>query len=131
MSLVLRVENRPDDEAWAWCESLDVPARQFFRHRPEQAHEQQVYLVEADAIEHIRGYGFVRLSNGAVGWAIDADLRGQGWGRKMVALLQQIARERGLKMLISSTDLTNAASLAAHLKAGFVIDGYTLHWRNA
>src|SRR3990167_5821068 len=93
VSLVLRVENRPDDEAWAWCESLDVPARQFFRLRPEQAHEQQVYLVEADAIEHIRGYGFVRLSNGAVGWAIDADLRGQGWGRKMVALLQQTAHE--------------------------------------
>jgi len=131
VSLVLRVENRPDDEARAWCESLDVPARQFFRHGPEQAMEQQVYLVDAEAPSVIRGYGFVRLSNGAVGWAIDADLRGHGWGRKMVAVLQQIARERGLKVLISSTDLTNTASLAAHLRAGFVIDGYTLHWRVA
>lgn len=53
------------------------------------------------------------------GWFVDADLRHQGWGKKLVRAAEQWGRERGMKELASDTELRNRASIAAHRAIGF------------
>ena len=53
------------------------------------------------------------------GWFVDADLRGQNWGRKLVAAGERWARARGMVELASDTELWNKAGAAAHRAVGF------------
>lgn len=131
MTLELRIESRPDAEVQAWCDALDPVTRQRFTHNPESAEEIQAFLVDAEAPGTILGYGFIRRSNGAVGWVIAPDYRNQGWGTRLARLLQAQAKAVGITRLISSVWITNPASLATHMKCGFVIDGYTFHYEVA
>jgi aminoglycoside 6'-N-acetyltransferase I len=54
------------------------------------------------------------------GWYVDEDLRRQGVGGLLVSAMEAWARERGLKEIGSDTWLWNEASIAAHLKLGYV-----------
>lgn len=53
------------------------------------------------------------------GWFVDAPLRGQGWGAKLIAAAEAWARARGMVELASDTELENTASIAAHAALGF------------
>lgn len=53
------------------------------------------------------------------GWYIEPDLRGSGWGRKLIAAAGRWARERGMVELASDAELDNAAGIAAHRAVGF------------
>ena len=52
-------------------------------------------------------------------WYVDPDLRGQGWGRALVAAAEAWAREQGLTELASGSLIENERSIAAHLALGF------------
>jgi len=52
-------------------------------------------------------------------WYVDPDLRGQGWGRALVAAAEAWAREHGLTELASGSLIENERSIAAHLALGF------------
>jgi len=53
------------------------------------------------------------------GWYVDRDLRGSGWGRKLIVAAERWARARGMVELASDTELWNKAGAAAHTAVGF------------
>lgn len=53
------------------------------------------------------------------GWFVDADLRGKGWGRRLVSAAEAWAKERGMIELASDAELENRDSIAAHAALGF------------
>lgn len=53
------------------------------------------------------------------GWYVDADLRGAGWGRRLIAASGRWAAARGMVELASDTELSNRDGIAAHKAVGF------------
>lgn len=53
------------------------------------------------------------------GWFVDEDVRRQGIGRLLMQAAEAWARSLGLKEMASDTNLTNEASLGAHLALGY------------
>jgi aminoglycoside 6'-N-acetyltransferase I len=53
------------------------------------------------------------------GWFVDAELRGRGWGAKLIAAAERWARARGMVELASDAELENRAGIAAHAAVGF------------
>ncbi len=53
------------------------------------------------------------------GWFVEAELRGKGWGRKLIAAAGRWARERGMVELASDAESDNAVGIAAHRALGF------------
>jgi aminoglycoside 6'-N-acetyltransferase I len=52
-------------------------------------------------------------------WYVDTDLRGNGWGRRLIAAVEGWARGQGLSELASGALLDNERSIAAHKSLGF------------
>jgi aminoglycoside 6'-N-acetyltransferase I len=52
-------------------------------------------------------------------WYVDEDLRGQGWGGKLIAAVEEWARANGYRELASDARITNEPSIAAHEALGF------------
>ena len=53
------------------------------------------------------------------GWYVDKDLRGQGWGAKLVMAGEAWARDQALTEIASDTWLDNETSIQAHLTLGY------------
>jgi aminoglycoside 6'-N-acetyltransferase I len=53
------------------------------------------------------------------GWFVDEDLRGQGWGKKLIKQAMAWAKQRGYKCLGSDAEIENEGSIAAHKAIGF------------
>ncbi|MCR6654959.1 MAG: GNAT family N-acetyltransferase [Opitutus sp.] len=53
------------------------------------------------------------------GWFVDADLRGTGWGKKLIRAAETWAVERGMVELASDAEIENEDSIAAHAALGF------------
>lgn len=53
------------------------------------------------------------------GWFVEKDLRGRGWGGKLIAAAKRWARERGMTELASDAELWNRAAIKAHRAVGF------------
>jgi aminoglycoside 6'-N-acetyltransferase I len=53
------------------------------------------------------------------GWYVEKPLRGQGWGRKLIAAAGAWARKRGMIELASDAELWNKAGIRAHKAVGF------------
>jgi aminoglycoside 6'-N-acetyltransferase I len=53
------------------------------------------------------------------GWFVEPELRGRGWGRKLIVAAEGWAREHGSVELASDTELDDATAIAAHRAMGF------------
>src|SRR5262245_62170709 len=53
------------------------------------------------------------------GWFVEPDLRGKGFGRKLIEAAERWALARGLSEIASDAELDNAGSVRAHLALGF------------
>jgi aminoglycoside 6'-N-acetyltransferase I len=53
------------------------------------------------------------------GWFVEAELRGKGWGRKLIVAAGRWAKARGMVELASDAELENAEAIAAHRALGF------------
>jgi aminoglycoside 6'-N-acetyltransferase I len=53
------------------------------------------------------------------GWFVDPDLRGRGWGRRLIAAAEHWAAARGMIELASDAELENDDGIAAHRAVGF------------
>ena len=53
------------------------------------------------------------------GWFVEEEVRGHGWGRKLIAAAEGWARARGTIELASDAELHNADGIAAHRAVGF------------
>jgi aminoglycoside 6'-N-acetyltransferase I len=53
------------------------------------------------------------------GWYVDEDLRGRGYGKKLLATAEAWALERGFDEVASDTDPANKTSIAVHEALGF------------
>lgn len=53
------------------------------------------------------------------GWYVDPDLRGQGFGRELVAAAERWAATKGMTEMASDAELNNAESVKAHKSLGF------------
>lgn len=63
------------------------------------------------------------------GWYVDPDLRGEGWGRKLVEKAEAWAREKGCKEMGSDALIDNHESRAAHKALGYEERSYNVHFR--
>jgi aminoglycoside 6'-N-acetyltransferase I len=62
------------------------------------------------------------------GWFVDADLRGRGLGRALVAAAESWARGQGLHEMGSDTELANEVSTRAHLALGYRDAEHLIHF---
>ncbi len=53
------------------------------------------------------------------GWHVERDLRGHGWGRKLIRAAEAWTAARGLTELGSDAELPNHEGIAAHRACGF------------
>jgi aminoglycoside 6'-N-acetyltransferase I len=53
------------------------------------------------------------------GWYVDADLRGSGIGRELIAAAERWTLEQGLSEIASDAELDNEHSIRAHKALGF------------
>ena len=53
------------------------------------------------------------------GWYVDPDLRGHGWGRKLIRAAKTWTAAQGLTELGSDAELANKPGIAAHRACGF------------
>jgi aminoglycoside 6'-N-acetyltransferase I len=65
------------------------------------------------------------------GWYVDADLRGTGIGRLLVAEAEDWAREQGLHEMASDTAIANESGLRAHLALGYKEMEHLIHFAKA
>jgi aminoglycoside 6'-N-acetyltransferase I len=65
------------------------------------------------------------------GWWVDADVRGAGIGRRLMAAMEAWARSRGFSELGSDTDLDNLDAQRAHRALGFVERSRNVYFRKA
>lgn len=62
-------------------------------------------------------------------WYVDAELRGVGIGRALMAAAQSWAKDRGYWEMASDAELENRASREAHRSIGFVEVERAVHFR--
>ena len=62
------------------------------------------------------------------GWYVDADLRGQGRGKKLVTAGEAWARKQALQEVASDTWLENQTSIQAHLALGYMEEERLVHF---
>lgn len=62
------------------------------------------------------------------GWYVDEDLRGQGWGKKLVMAGEDWARKHTLTEIASDTWLDNETSIKAHLALGYAEEERLVHF---
>ena len=62
------------------------------------------------------------------GWYVDEDLRGQGWGKKLVMAGEDWARKQAFQEVASDTWLENETSIQAHLALGYTEEERLVHF---
>lgn len=103
-----------------------LPAAVFVCERPEGGLAGFLELSVRDYAEGCTGATpFVES------WYVDADARGTGLGRALVAAAEEWARSRGYTELASNADLENHGSQRAHGAVGFEEVERTVHYRKA
>ena len=63
------------------------------------------------------------------GWFVDADMRRQGIGERLIVAAEQWATAQGCKEMASDAQVENDVSLAAHKALGFEESSRTVHLR--
>jgi aminoglycoside 6'-N-acetyltransferase I len=138
--MLIRKVNNSDKEEWLrmrlflWPEEAAQHPEEinnFFLNRIKKPGE--VFILERNT--GLLG-GFIELNirdyaegsnNEAVpyieGWYVDADLRRQGFGKKLIIRAEQWAVEKGYNELASDALLENAGSIAAHKALNFIETG--------
>ena len=53
-------------------------------------------------------------------WFVDADHRGQGYGKQLIEAAEHWAKLQGYDEIASDTEVTNTSSISAHKQLGFV-----------
>lgn len=132
----IRAATPADVMEWArlrnelWPDSIDVHLADITPFFSGAAHGiQEVFIIDGP---HGRLGGFIELNirgyaEGSAadqvpyieGWFVAEELRGQGWGRRLVDAAEQWAQAQGFTELASDAELDNAGSIAAHEALGF------------
>lgn len=132
----IRKINLTDRDEWArmrnslWSDSLE----EHLKYIDKYFSQQEVDILEVFVLERSNGKlgGFIELNirnyaegteSGKVpyveGWYIDSDMRGKGYGKKLIDHAQIWAIENGFDELASDAETENLISIAAHKALGF------------
>ena len=118
----------PDGNA-EWTESLHTVDERMDWWRERVASGRPVLVAERDeAVVGVASYGDFRESTCREGFRfvcehsvyLDRDARGSGAADALMDELCERARQAGLRRMIATIDATNPASIAFHLRRGFV-----------
>ncbi|MEM7553954.1 MAG: GNAT family N-acetyltransferase [Cyanobacteria bacterium P01_A01_bin.84] len=125
-----------DRDEWArmrnslWSDSLE----EHIEYIDKYFTQQEVDIVEVFIIERSNGKlgGFIELNirnyaEGTAstqvpyieGWYIDSDIRGKGYGKKLIENAQNWAIANGFEELASDAEIDNEISITAHKALGF------------
>jgi aminoglycoside 6'-N-acetyltransferase I len=88
-------------------------------------------FVEAGLRSHADGCDITVPVGFVEGWFVEAEWRGQGIGRALIAAAEAWARERGCREMASDALVDNEASIAAHQALGFEEVDRCVHFRKA
>lgn len=138
LTVVVRPAARGDAGAWLelrralWPESPDAEHREEIERYFAGSFEREPWAVLLAEVAQSRIVGFVELSIRPYaeacttrrvayleGWFVQADLRGGGVGRALIAAAQDWGRAQGCTEFASDADPANEISIAAHLGVGF------------
>ncbi|HUR59216.1 MAG TPA: GNAT family N-acetyltransferase [Opitutaceae bacterium] len=133
--LKIRAATRADRPEWArlrqalWPDCRGPRAALEMREQMSRPAKFGVLVIERAGGELV---GFIELAlrdgvDGAArettayveGWYVEPELRGRGWGRKLIAAGMRWARARGMAELASDAELWNTAAIRAHRAVGF------------
>lgn len=133
----IRSVERIDTAEWSrmrsllWPEALDAHAREigdyFTNHSIDIV---QVFVIERPDAAGLAGFIEINLRDFAEGsrsspipyiegWFVDADCRGQGYGRQLVQQAEQWAVQSGFDELASDVEIDNQGSIEVHRQMGF------------
>lgn len=135
-SMIIREATIADSQEWGrmrtllWADTDDEHASEiaeFFAG--ESIDIVQVFVVQRED-GRLAGFIEINVRNFAEGsrspevpyiegWFVDADVRGKGYGRKLMQRAESWARDAGFSELASDTEIENTASIAIHQKLGF------------
>jgi aminoglycoside 6'-N-acetyltransferase I len=100
-----------------------------------------VFVYEREQGDGLAGFLELSVRNYAEGcagetpyvesWYVDADVRGKGVGRALMAAAETWARAHGYREVASDTEVHNEASLQAHRALGFEEVERAIHLRKA
>jgi aminoglycoside 6'-N-acetyltransferase I len=142
--MLIRTVTKDDSEEWLRLRQRLWPECSEEEHRAEiadyfsRANELQTFAAE----EQGRLVGFLEasirpfvedcLSEGVgyiEGWYVEADHRLKGVGAMLVRASEEWARSKGCREMASDCEITNDASLAAHLRLGYEETSRLIHFR--
>jgi aminoglycoside 6'-N-acetyltransferase I len=133
--LRIRAATRRDEAEWArmrqalWPDCKGRRAQLEMREQMSDPRKFGVWVLEREP-GRLAGFVEVALRDGVdgaarevtayiEGWFVERDLRGAGWGRKLIAAAGRWARARGMVELASDAELWNRNAIKAHRAVGF------------
>ncbi len=133
-----------DHDEWLRMRELLWPTNTQELHQLEMKHQldanrSAVYVIDRGN-GRLGGFAEVRIREFAEGchsgrvpyiegWFVDEDLRGQGWGGKLMSEIEQWSRKMNCTELASDTWTDNEPSHHTHLKLGFTEVDRLIHYR--
>lgn len=132
---VRKVSNGDIDE-WVrmrnslWCSSRKEHLEEIYKYFSKGKTYEEIVFVLEQSNGKLGGFIELRVRNYAEGsqsekvpyiegWYIDLDLRGCGYGKKLIQIAENWAIENGFHELASDAEIENLVSIAAHKALGF------------
>jgi aminoglycoside 6'-N-acetyltransferase I len=138
------LEPNIDHDEWLRMRELLWPMNTLEIHQLEMKHQLDATRAGVFVLDRgdgrLGGFAEVRIREFAEGchsgrvpylegWFVDEDLRGQGWGGKLINEIEQWSRKMNCTELASDTWTHNEESHLAHLKLGFTEHNRLIHYR--
>ncbi len=103
-----------------------------FKKRCQRISEEYPYIVLEDNASKVVGYAYLDVFNprsacrkktADLSIYVDCDLTHAGYGTLLLEAIEKEGKQKGLSNIVSMVTTSNKASLAFHLKHGFLLEG--------
>lgn len=129
---ILRIYNDAiRDTTATWDEAPWTPERRREWWEHEHANDPRAPVLVAEVDGAFAGFAYLSRMSDKSGWRfsredtiyIDPPHHGSGVGRVLLSALLDLAKERGVRLVVASITADNAASIALHQRLGFELMG--------
>ncbi len=129
---ILRIYNdaiRDTTATWDEAPWTAERRREWWDH--EHANDPTAPVLVAEVDDAFAGFAYLSPMSNKSGWRfsredtiyIDPPYHGSGLGKVLLSALLDLAKERGVRLVVASITADNAASIALHQRLGFELMG--------